>query len=119
MFEIYITSTEFNTNVVYIEPLISRAVQTLYQHKLSRQVICTLESPVSLPFEPHAYTLLSLRSDRGPVAIEEIPTTQPKDLKPGEALVKVIYTGVCHTDLHAMLGDWPLENKLPLVSSLF
>lgn len=31
------------------------------------------------------------------------------------ALVKVIYSGVCHTDLHAMLGDWPLDNKLPLI----
>lgn len=38
-----------------------------------------------------------------------------KQLKRGEALVRVIYTGVCHTDLHAMLGDWPLDNKLPLV----
>jgi len=51
----------------------------------------------------------------GPVAIETVPVIQPKDLKAGEALVKVIYSGVCHTDLHAMLGDWPLDNKLPLI----
>lgn len=25
------------------------------------------------------------------------------------------FSGVCHTDLHAMNGDWPLEIKLPLV----
>jgi len=55
------------------------------------------------------------RKQGGPVAIETLPVTQPKDLKPGEALVKVIYSGVCHTDLHAMLGDWPLDNKLPLI----
>ena len=24
-------------------------------------------------------------------------------------------SGVCHTDLHAMLGDWPVDNKLPLI----
>lgn len=22
---------------------------------------------------------------------------------------------VCHTDLHAMLGDWPFPSKLPLI----
>lgn len=37
-----------------------------------------------------------------------MPVVQPKDLKIGQALVKVEYTGVCHTDLHVMLGDWPL-----------
>jgi propanol-preferring alcohol dehydrogenase len=27
----------------------------------------------------------------------------------------VRFSGVCHTDLHAMNGDWPLATKLPLV----
>lgn len=49
----------------------------------------------------------------GPVSIKDVPVQQ--QLKRGEALVRVIYSGVCHTDLHAMLGDWPLDNKLPLV----
>uniref|UniRef100_A0A8H7K512 alcohol dehydrogenase n=1 Tax=Bionectria ochroleuca TaxID=29856 RepID=A0A8H7K512_BIOOC len=34
---------------------------------------------------------------------------------PDEALVHVMYSGVCHTDLHTVLGDWPLARKLPLV----
>merc|ERR1712093_396748 len=51
----------------------------------------------------------------GPVKLETVPVIQPKDLKPGEALVRVQYSGVCHTDLHAMLGDWPVDNKLPLI----
>ena len=34
---------------------------------------------------------------------------------PDEVLINVKYSGVCHTDLHAMLGDWPLPTKLPLV----
>ncbi|SJX62095.1 probable ADH1-alcohol dehydrogenase I [Sporisorium reilianum f. sp. reilianum] len=49
----------------------------------------------------------------GPVSVKDVPIQ--KELKRGEALVRVIYSGVCHTDLHAMLGDWPLDNKLPLV----
>jgi len=34
---------------------------------------------------------------------------------PDEVLINVKYSGVCHTDLHAMNGDWPLATKLPLV----
>ena len=30
-------------------------------------------------------------------------------------LINVKYSGVCHTDLHAMKGDWPLPTKMPLV----
>ena len=30
-------------------------------------------------------------------------------------LVNIKYSGVCHTDLHAVNGDWPLPTKLPLV----
>jgi propanol-preferring alcohol dehydrogenase len=29
--------------------------------------------------------------------------------------VNIKYSGVCHTDLHAFHGDWPLERKIPLV----
>ncbi|KAJ7220327.1 chaperonin 10-like protein [Mycena pura] len=39
----------------------------------------------------------------------------PRDLAPGECLVKLHCTGVCHTDLHAAFGDWPLQAKTPLV----
>lgn len=34
---------------------------------------------------------------------------------PDEVLVNIKYSGVCHTDLHAVNGDWPLPTKLPLV----
>lgn len=35
---------------------------------------------------------------------------------PDEVLVNIKYSGVCHTDLHALMGDWPLDTKpLPLV----
>lgn len=47
-----------------------------------------------------------------PLAIEEIPVPEPG---PGEVLVKVIACGVCHTDLHAVDGDWPVKPRLPFV----
>lgn len=50
----------------------------------------------------------------GEVSIQQYDVVQQPKLEPGQALVKVEYSGVCHTDLHALLGDWPLDNKLPL-----
>jgi alcohol dehydrogenase, propanol-preferring len=46
------------------------------------------------------------------VVYKKIPVQKPG---PDEVLVNVKYSGVCHTDLHAMMGDWPLKTKLPLV----
>ncbi|KAM5345764.1 hypothetical protein ACJ41O_011625 [Fusarium nematophilum] len=48
----------------------------------------------------------------GPSEYKQIPVQKPG---PDEVLVNVKYSGVCHTDLHAMMGDWPLDVKLPLV----
>jgi propanol-preferring alcohol dehydrogenase len=48
----------------------------------------------------------------GPVEFKEIPVPEPG---PDEVLVNIKYSGVCHTDLHALKGDWPLEEKMPLV----
>lgn len=33
----------------------------------------------------------------------------------GEILVKMEACGVCHTDLHAAQGDWPVKPKLPVI----
>ncbi|ODO00591.1 alcohol dehydrogenase, propanol-preferring [Cryptococcus wingfieldii CBS 7118] len=43
------------------------------------------------------------------------PVPQAKDLKPGECLVKISHTGVCHSDLHAKAGDWPIPPMTPLI----
>ena len=47
-----------------------------------------------------------------PLSIDEIPIPTPG---PGEVLIKVVATGVCHTDLHAAEGDWPAKPSLPFV----
>lgn len=44
--------------------------------------------------------------------IEEVRVPEPG---PGEVLVKVAASGVCHTDLHAARGDWPVKPKLPFI----
>jgi propanol-preferring alcohol dehydrogenase len=47
-----------------------------------------------------------------PLVIEELPVPEPG---PGEVLVKMMDTGVCHTDLHAANGDWPVKPQAPFV----
>ncbi|WP_175865992.1 alcohol dehydrogenase catalytic domain-containing protein, partial [Burkholderia cepacia] len=47
-----------------------------------------------------------------PLAIEEVPVPTPG---PGQILVKIAATGVCHTDLHAAEGDWPVKPKPPFI----
>jgi propanol-preferring alcohol dehydrogenase len=46
------------------------------------------------------------------LTIEELPVPSPG---PGEVLVKIMATGVCHTDLHAADGDWPVKPTPPFV----
>ncbi|KAI8816374.1 alcohol dehydrogenase 2 [Fimicolochytrium jonesii] len=40
-----------------------------------------------------------------------VPTPGPNDV-----LVHIIRTGVCHTDLHALDGDWEVKSKLPVIA---
>jgi len=47
-----------------------------------------------------------------PLRIEEIATPEPG---PGEIVAKVETCGVCHTDIHAAHGDWPVKPSPPFV----
>lgn len=47
-----------------------------------------------------------------PLAIEEVEVPRPGA---GEILVKVEACGVCHTDLHAAQGDWPVKPSPPFI----
>jgi len=47
-----------------------------------------------------------------PINFKEIPVPKPG---PDQVLVNIKYSGVCHTDLHAWKGDWPIPVKEPLV----
>jgi propanol-preferring alcohol dehydrogenase len=45
-----------------------------------------------------------------PLVLKELDIPTPG---PGQILVKTEACGVCHTDLHAASGDWPLKPTLP------
>lgn len=51
-----------------------------------------------------------VRTFGAPLEISEVPVPTPAD---GEVLVKIQATGVCHTDLHAVDGDWPVKPTPP------
>jgi propanol-preferring alcohol dehydrogenase len=47
-----------------------------------------------------------------PLVLRELNVPSPKV---GEILVKTEACGVCHTDLHAAHGDWPVKPALPFI----
>ncbi|HMD43445.1 MAG TPA: alcohol dehydrogenase AdhP [Candidatus Acidoferrum sp.] len=47
-----------------------------------------------------------------PLVVRDVPILSPG---PGQALVEVVASGVCHTDLHAAEGDWPIKPTLPFI----
>ena len=47
-----------------------------------------------------------------PLQIEDISIPEPGI---GEIVVKIEASGLCHTDIHAAHGDWPVKPKLPFI----
>ena len=43
-----------------------------------------------------------------PLEIRDVPVPEPG---PGQVLVKIEASGLCHTDIHAARGDWPVKPK--------
>ncbi|ODQ63149.1 alcohol dehydrogenase [Nadsonia fulvescens var. elongata DSM 6958] len=69
----------------------------------------TYDSSVTIPKSQKA---VYFTETGGKLHYGDIPVPVPG---PDEVLINVKYSGVCHTDLHAWKGDWPLATKLPLV----
>ena len=53
-----------------------------------------------------------LREFGKPLVIEDAPVPVPG---PGQIQVRIEATGVCHTDLHAIEGDWPVKPSPPFI----
>jgi len=46
------------------------------------------------------------------LSVEDVPVPQPGVR---QVLVKLVTSGVCHTDLHAAEGDWPVKPSPPFI----
>ena len=64
---------------------------------------------MSLPKTMKAAVVPSLGA---PLEIRELPVPE---VGPGQVLMRVRASGVCHTDLHAAEGDWPVKPTAPFV----
>jgi propanol-preferring alcohol dehydrogenase len=53
-----------------------------------------------------------VRAFGSPLSLEDVPIPAPGA---GEVLVKVMASGVCHTDVHAAAGDWAAKPALPFI----
>ncbi|HST39490.1 MAG TPA: zinc-dependent alcohol dehydrogenase [Conexibacter sp.] len=47
-----------------------------------------------------------------PLSIEEVPTPSPGA---GQVLVRIEASGLCHTDIHAARGEWPVKPAPPFI----
>ena len=47
-----------------------------------------------------------------PLVLEDRPVPEPAA---GEVLVRIETSGLCHTDIHAAHGDWPVKPQVPFV----
>ncbi|MCU1573109.1 MAG: alcohol dehydrogenase [Micrococcaceae bacterium] len=65
---------------------------------------------MSIPSRPRPSNAVTFRSGIGP-RIEPIQVAPPKR---GQVSVQIRATGVCHSDLHIVNGDWPADKPLVL-----
>lgn len=71
-----------------------------------------LERPVSSKDIPQTMLAAVVEAFDKPLAIKEVPVPIPGY---GQVLVKVAACGVCHTDMHAAHGDWPVKPTPPFI----
>jgi alcohol dehydrogenase, propanol-preferring len=67
--------------------------------------------------DPHATALTTYRAAvvhdfASPLTVEQVPKPT---LDSGQVLVKVEACGLCHTDIHAAHGDWPVKPSPPFI----
>ena len=64
------------------------------------------EAPVS------SYRAAVVHKFHEPLTVEDVPR---RELQSGQILVKVEASGLCHTDIHAANGEWPVKPSPPFI----
>lgn len=71
-----------------------------------------LEREIAHELKPGTMHAIVVHSFNKPLVVEEVHIPQPGF---GQVLVKVAACGICHTDLHAARGDWPVKPQTPFI----
>ncbi len=61
---------------------------------------------------PTTYRAAVVHEFGSPLTVEQVPMPE---LGPGQVRVKVECSGLCHTDIHAANGDWPVKPSPPFI----
>jgi len=72
----------------------------------------TIPRPQTQHVSPVTYQAAVVHEFGSPMILEQVPA--PK-LGPGQIRVKVEACGLCHTDIHAAHGDWPIKPSPPFI----
>jgi propanol-preferring alcohol dehydrogenase len=72
----------------------------------------TVTEPTTTDAPVTSYRAAVVHEFHAPLTVEEVPLPE---LEPGQILVKVEASGLCHTDIHAANGDWPVKPAPPFV----
>ncbi|MDQ6811227.1 MAG: alcohol dehydrogenase AdhP [Actinomycetota bacterium] len=59
-----------------------------------------------------SYRAAVVHNFTSPLTVDQVPRPV---LEPGQVLVKVEACGLCHTDIHAAHGDWPVKPSPPFI----
>lgn len=65
----------------------------------------TVPNPTSHTESVAGYHAAVVHEFDAPLTVEQVPW---RELQPGQILVQVEACGLCHTDIHAAHGDWPI-----------
>jgi alcohol dehydrogenase, propanol-preferring len=68
--------------------------------------------PQTTEASPTTYRAAVVHDVSSPLTVEQVP--MPK-LRPDQVRVKVEVCGLCHTDIHAANGDWPIKPSPPFI----
>ena len=70
------------------------------------------EQPVRFDPKTGTYRAAVVHGFNEPLVVEDVPRLA---LEPGQIRVKVEASGLCHTDIHAAHGDWPVKPTPPFI----
>jgi propanol-preferring alcohol dehydrogenase len=71
-----------------------------------------IPEPLTSEAPPTTYRAAVVHEFGSPLTVEQVPMPE---LDPGQLRVRVLACGLCHTDVHAANGDWPIKPSPPFV----
>lgn len=73
--------------------------------------LCSVNT-LKMPSIPEVMNAAQIEKHGSRLSLVQVPVPE---VGRGQVLVQVMASGVCHTDVHAVDGDWPVKSRLPLI----